>query len=269
MALAEPSVKSLRVTTRANGMDLGPATGFLVLDQGEFWLITNWHVLSGRNADTDEIMSATGATPETILIRFHSPVLGEFTEVEVALRDEDGSPLWLEHPSVGRRIDVAALRLPSDVGQVVTVADGVTTCSTPISFYHYDLGATNPSGIYISISERLSVIGFPVGEEVQGFPVWTQGFVASEPDLQFRSLPCFLIDSRTREGQSGSPVVFYSATGQFPSEVGVTTLGTSRVNTRFMGVYSGRINKESDIGRVWTPVAVSQVMSGGKRSTSL
>ena len=268
MALAEPSVKSLRITTRANSADLGPATGFLILEQGVVWLLTNWHVLSGRNADSEQILSTTGATPESIRIRFHGLVLGQFVEVDVPLRDDDGLPLWLEHPTHGHTIDVAALRLPDDVGQVVTVTDTSTMFSTPINFYNYDLAAADPAGIFISVGERLSVVGFPVGEEVQGFPIWTQAFVASELDLRFRNLPCFLIDSRTRMGQSGSPVVFYSASGQYPSAVGVTTLGAA-VNSRFMGVYSGRINDESDIGRVWTPEAILEVMRGGQRASCL
>lgn len=213
-------------------------------------------------------MSATGATPDSIRIRCHGLVLGEFVEVDVPLRDDGGLPLWLEHPGQSHLIDVAALKLPSDVGQVVTVTDSATTYSTPINFYNYDFGATDPSGVFISVGERLSVIGFPVGEEVQGFPIWTQGFVASEPDLHFRDLPCFLIASRTRMGQSGSPVVFYSASGQYPSAVGATTLGAA-VNTRFMGIYSGRINHESDIGRVWMPEAILEVMHGGQRATCL
>lgn len=268
MAIAEPSVKSLRVTTRANGSDLGSSTGFLVSENGFLWLVTNWHVLSGRNAETAKIMSWTGATPDSIKIRFHGVTLGQFNEIEVPLRDEDAMPVWFEHPLHGRTVDVAALRLPSDVGQVVTKTETGEMYSTPISFYKYDLNATDTSGIFISVGERLSVIGFPVGEEVQGFPIWMQGFVASEPDLKFRSLPCFLIDSRTREGQSGSPVVFYSASGLYPSAVGGITLGAVG-NTRFMGVYSGRINNESDIGRVWTPNAITEVMRGGKRASCL
>lgn len=267
MALAEPSAKSLRVVTRANGADLGPATGFLVSEQGTSWLVTNWHVLSGRNAETKTIMPKTGATPDSINIRFHGIALGTFNEVEVPLRDYDGVPVWHEHPVHGHAVDVAALNL-TGVGQVVTETATSVTYSTPISFYSYDLNATDPSRIFISVTERLSIIGFLTGEGVAGFPIWTQGFVASEPDLKYRDLPCFLIDSRTREGQSGSPTVFYSTTGQYPSGVGVTTLGAA-INTRFMGVYSGRINAKSDIGRVWTPDAIAEVVRGSKRASCL
>ena len=34
---------------------------------------------------------------------------------------------------------------------------------------------------------------------------------------------------------------------------------------RFVGVYSGRLNEESDIGRVWKRRALVEVINGGKR----
>lgn len=273
MPIAEPSVQALQLRlVSPGGSTLGPATAFLARKNDDFWLITNWHVLSGRNAETEEVMSATGATPVKVSVRFHSPAgLGAFAEVEIPLVDNDERPLWLEHPKFGRRVDVAALKVPQGTDGIsqITTTDGSTTTTRPlISFYAADLASPDPAGIFVSIGERLSVVGFPIGEDVQGFPIWTQGFVASEPDLQYRDLPCFLIDSRTRQGQSGSPVFFYSASGQYPSAVGVTTLGLSQINSRLMGVYSGRINAESDIGRVWTTQAVIEVIDELTRATS-
>jgi hypothetical protein len=272
MPIAEPSVQALQLRLISpGGSTLGPATAFLARSGNEYWLITNWHVLSGRNAETGDVMSATGATPVKTLVRFHSPAgLGSFTEVELPLVDDDERPLWLEHPQFGRQVDVAALRVPQGTDGIsqITSSDGFASTVRPlINFYAADLANPDPAGIFVSIGERLSVVGFPIGEDVQGFPIWTQGFVASEPDLRYRSLPCFLIDSRTRQGQSGSPVFFYSASGQYPSAVGVTTLGLSQINSRLMGVYSGRINAESDIGRVWTTQAVIEVVDGMTRAT--
>lgn len=274
MPIAEPSVQSLQLTMISpGGSSLGPATGFLARWDNEFWLVTNWHVLSGRNAETQAIMSSTDATPESVVVRFHSPAgLGTFTDVRLPLQDSEGQPLWLEHPQLGHRVDVAALKIPQGAEGIsqITITDGATITTRPtISFHAIDLANPDPAGIYVSIGERLSVVGFPVGEDVQGFPIWTQGFVASELDLQYRGLPSFLIDSRTRQGQSGSPVIFYSASGQYQSAVGATTLGRSEINSRFMGVYSGRINAESDIGRVWTVQAIVEVVAGGSRATCL
>ncbi len=62
-------------------------------------------------------------------------------------------------------------------------------------------------------ASTVTIIGFPFALTVEGFPVWTRGAVASEPALNYDGLPCFLIDSRTRSGQSGSPVLIYHRGG--------------------------------------------------------
>jgi hypothetical protein len=76
-------------------------------------------------------------------------------------------------------------------------------------------------------------------------------------------LPLFLIDSRTRPGQSGSPVIAYSGGGAHVLEKVVSVGGGPR--ERFVGVYSGRINDQSDIGRVWKRKALVEVIDGAQR----
>jgi len=65
------------------------------------------------------------------------------------------------------------------------------------------------------VSDRVSIVGFPLGLTVsenethwhkEYFPIWKTGYIASEPSINFESKPIFLIDSRTKEGNSGSPV---------------------------------------------------------------
>lgn len=252
--IAEWSVRSLHLTTMVNGIDLATATGFLVVKDDRLHLVTNWHVLSGRNPDTMEPMSRTAATPDAVRIRHHAGELGQWVEKTEPLLDADGQPRWFVHPDFTHQVDIGVLPC-LDV-------DGV-------AWYTYDPRNINEA-VFISVAERVSVIGFPFGTTVAGgFPVWTQGFVASEPGLDFGELPCLLVDSRTRGGQSGSPVIFYSASGMYPSGLGVTTLGNSQTAARFIGVYSGRINQESDIGRVWKPEALQQILDLGVRATAI
>jgi len=253
--IAAPNTQSLQITLLANDKELSSATGFLVSHEGELYLVTNWHVLSGRHAETQAILSATGATPDAVRIRHTTDDLSVRVDRVEPLRDSDGNALWLELPLIQeRRTDVAALRL--------TQFDGVRP-------YLYDVENVNKS-IHVPIAERLSVIGFPFGITAgQGLPIWTQAFVATEPELAFDSAACFLVDSRTRTGQSGSPVIYYSESGMFSSSAGGLVIGGSGINIRFMGIYSGRINPESDLGRVWFPWAIAAVLKGGQPSQSL
>lgn len=96
-------------------------------------------------------------------------------------------------------------------------------------------------------TEVVHVIGYPFS--AKGFtvtmPIWTSGSVANEvnsgPDDRF------LVDARTRPGQSGSPVVLYrsATTAGSPLPVQIPEKGL------LLGVYSGRTDKVDDLGFVW------------------
>lgn len=69
----------------------------------------------------------------------------------------------------------------------------------------------------------------------------------------------FLIDCRTREGQSGSAVIAYRSAGVVSEKIGTLTVHEEPV-TRFLGIYSGRINRDSDIGIVWKAKAIRELI---------
>src|SRR4051812_7501865 len=66
------SVTSLYLKLYANGQQLSTATGFVVEHGGRRFLISNWHVFSGRNADTGEPLdSKTAALPDQVRVALH------------------------------------------------------------------------------------------------------------------------------------------------------------------------------------------------------
>jgi hypothetical protein len=89
--------------------------------------------------------------------------------------------------------------------------------------------------------------------------VWATGFVASEPAVNYNDLPVFLIDCRSRPGQSGSAVIAYRSGGMVALEDGSSAVYNGPV-TRFLGVYSGRVNEQSDLGFVWKAQALSELV---------
>ena len=89
--------------------------------------------------------------------------------------------------------------------------------------------------------------------------MWATGFMASEPDVDFQELPLMLIDCRTRQGQSGSAVVAYRSGGTCAMEDGTTAIFGEPVQ-RLLGCYSGRVNRESDLGLVWKASAVQEII---------
>jgi hypothetical protein len=152
-------------------------------------------------------------------------------------------PRWLEHPKLGDRADFVALPLAD-------LAD--------VELYPYDL--LGGPAVAMNPAEPISVVGFPFGLQAGGsLAVWATGFVASEPLIDFRGLPIFLVDCRTRPGQSGSAVILHRNGGSVAMQDGSTAMFTGPV-TKFQGIYSGRINEESDLGLVWKAAAVAELI---------
>lgn len=117
-------------------------------------------------------------------------------------------------------------------------------------------------------AEAISVIGFPFGKSSTGrFPIWATGFMAQEFGIVPRDNQMFPIDCRTRRGQSGSPVIAYrpDTFTYFNEKGGIsTTTSAGTAKWEFLGIYSGRINSESDLGRVWHVSAIEEVLAAAE-----
>lgn len=254
--VARPSLASLLLQPSFGGNPISSATGFVAPQpNGGYFLVTNWHVVTGRNPITGQPLNPqTGAVPDQIVIAHHvEDALGTWHPVVEPLYSPAGAPRWLEHPTLGRRVDVVALPLTETTGS---------------AFIGYD---PRQEGVPIKygVSRPLSIIGFPYGRTGGGLlGIWTQGYVATEPELDFDDLPLFLIDARTRGGQSGSPVIAYADGGMVTSDNGDSGVYSGPVE-RFIGVYSGRIidpadpQPSTDLGFVWKRRAVEEITEGG------
>lgn len=235
------------------GLDLSVGTGFVVVRGDSSYLVTNRHNLSGRRSDTNELLSKTGAVPDNVCIWHNADdKLGAWVAQNEPLYDSDGRPLWFEHPRHGRAVDVVALPLTQLYG-VKLYPHVLEPSATPVA---------------VHVTTELSVVGFPFGRSGAGLTaIWTRGTVATEFDFDVDDLPCFLIDARTRPGQSGSAVVFYRIGGLVPYVDGNASMSAGDVVQQFLGIYSGRINSDSDLGFVWRPSAIAQVIDGQQRPT--
>lgn len=237
------SVRSLYVIQAKGDQNLGMATGFVVQKGDKYYLITNWHVVSGRNPKTNQVMDPTGLTPDALLIWHNGKQLGSWSRKKEALYDEKGTRRWLEHKEKGRDVDVVALPL-QNTGDDITL-------------YQFDLSLANVNMVP-EVAMPVSIIGFPLGFTSAGFfPIWKTGHIASEPTLDYQGEPLFLIDATTRGGMSGSPVVLRS-TGPYKTKDGNMAISSNM--TLFLGVYSGRLSENSEIGRVWRPHLIDEIL---------
>lgn len=71
-------------------------------------------------------------------------------------------------------------------------------------------------------------------------------------------IPLFYVNASGRSGLSGAPVVLRLSGGYGTSD-GKFILGGG-YQTKFMGIYSGRICEDSDVGRVWKPIVLNQII---------
>lgn len=233
-------------------------TGFVVDHGGKMYLVTNGHIVTGRHRITDNYLGLP-ALPHYLKATF--PIAGVPLDEEelapigtrtsnLALYDADGRSLWLVHPQFGRKFDVIALPLE----------ELVEGASTPprITLSPYSI-ANSLSVSDFEPTQDVSVVGFPFGLSAGArSAIWVRGTVASEPWAGFEGDPCFLIDARTREGQSGSPCIVPAPSDQSGAD-------PDAFPWRLVGVYSGRTDSASDLGRVWPVSVVSTIIDARRR----
>lgn len=241
ISIDEFSVKPLFLETYYQQRQLSVATGFIVKRGENFYLITNWHVVTCRNPYNNQPISNTALEPNKLSVWFHGLTLGQWVLKEIAIRNQAGNRLWLEHER-GREVDVIAIPLQT--------MNDVTLYPIDLTLADFDLN--------VYPSQDVSIIGFPQGLTSGGkFPIWKTGHVASDIDLDWDNKPAFLIDATTKSGMSGSPVIAKR----------VSIYQTSNGNTignavKFLGVYSGREISDQgiEVGFVWKPRTITEIL---------
>jgi hypothetical protein len=223
---------------------LGTATGFVVAHGKENYLITNWHVVSGKYPTEEKILNEEGKIPESLLIVHHGKQIGSWVVKSEPLYDDMGKKRWLEH-SRGRYVNIVALPLEA-------VTDDV-------QLYPFDVSLAD-TDMMPEVAMRVSIIGFPGDLTSPGsFPIWKTAHIASEPYLDFLGKPFFLIDGAAGGGMSGAPVIL-RLSGGYKTKDGSRITGSVEYRTLFLGVYSGLGVPESEIGRVWRPGLIREIL---------
>lgn len=246
--IQKESIQSLYIELRFNETVLSTGTAFIAMAKsGTPVLITNRHNFTGRHQFTGRPLSPNAGIPDRVRIHHHARGVQGQTGVWKACDQQllkDDAPLWIEHPTLREKADFVALPL-SHLDE--------------ISLYPYDMQPPE-NEIWIGPAQVVSVIGFPYGETAGQFlGIWVTGTIASEPTQSYEGLPVMLLDCRTRQGQSGSPVIAYRAGGAIQLANGSTVMGVGVVSN-FLGIYSGRLSEDSDIGMVWKATAIRELL---------
>ncbi|MGV1014489.1 MAG: S1 family peptidase [Methyloceanibacter sp.] len=233
---------------------LGHATGFVWYLDGIFYLVTNWHVVTCRNFQTGDNLTNHGGRPDKLRVMFNirTPTFGK-QRYDLIIRDENGEPLWLVYP--GRRLDVVAIPLPFTGTEPTFILNPINTLAS--------------ADLAVGVGMDVFILGYPFGAEPPGLPVWKQGSIASEPELARLTTDYFLVDTASRPGMSGAPVIRRSW-GYHLFRGDTVSMGPG-AETTFIGVYSGRIHtadtSDAQLGLVWPASYINEIIVGNTRDT--
>jgi S1-C subfamily serine protease len=230
---------------------LSTATGFFWSHPSGPFLVTNWHVVTGKHPETGKHLSSHAGEPNRLRAYVTpSDNLGAKRACDVKLHGADGRPLWLVHPDQKEGVDIAIIpvRLPADA-------------------HMQALNQMTAAPAKLFVGDDVFVLGFPLGPR-DGMPIWKRASVATEPDGGGPSDP-MLIDTATRPGMSGSPVIWRGA--QYFAEANNTWVHTTGNVSRFLGIYSGRVAAkdtiEAQLGLVWRASLIEEIIAANRRDT--
>ena len=222
---------------------LASGTCFFVMSTDGPVLVTNRHNFTGRNNITGEPLHKQGGIPDHAVVTLHDPAEAHY-HIDLVDHANPEVPAWTEHPTLGSKADIVAL----PVKEMTKFIGETNSVSLKNDWHRWNVGS------------ELHVIGYPYGQIGGPFPIWSKGFIASEPDVDIADLPIFLIDCRSRPGQSGSPVYARFRTGEVVKYKG-KDYQAKQPESYFVGAYSGRLRPDSDLGLVWKRRCIEELVN--------
>lgn len=236
------STSSVKIKMLFNETPLSSGTAFFWKKDDDVFLVTNWHNISGRNSITGECLSPSLAIPNRISSDIYTiedeKIFLKKLQIDWPL---DKPTNWLQHPS-GSAVDVVMMPINSISARVMPV----------------NLDANNM--LRMSVGDDVIILGYPRAVDVQNFPIWKKGIIASEPNIDFENQPKILIDTASISGMSGSPVISIKSTGVTHDGAQILAGGP---DLTLVGVYSGRLMidgaTDTQLGIVWKEKVLHEI----------
>ena len=250
------------------------ATAFLLRRNNDYFLVTALHVLTGRHWQTKRL-SDSGLIPEQFTAkvpyykftppRQHDLIWAryELKLIEPTAGEYDTAAPWLVHPKFREDVDVGVIPLtdfPKEVFAKLQSKEMAEKSSSPFAF-DWDV----ETKLATEVGDDVFVVGFPENIKVTAeLPIWKRGSVATEPDISINGLPYVLVDTGTRGGMSGAPVLRRMPVGVAPFGGPDRILALNRPYAELFGVYSGRYGADeltSQLGIVWKREVISDILN--------
>ncbi len=258
----------LRMIPYGSDNEMSTGTGFFYEYDNEIFLITNGHNVTRMNPEQINRIISSAAFPVIIKTRARiipkdkPNFMGMSDLFSIFLYKDDTyeNPLWYVHPDKGYLIDVVAI--PLEKKEIIPEHIKIF----PINNYNFDCD-------YDPIpADDVYILGYPfnITGDIE-LPIWKRGTIASEPGIDIDNLPKIYVDTATRSGMSGSPVIM-QRTGIHGYD-GVKMKGQEIIGTirNFIGIYSGRIGAENEfkaqLGIIWNKKVIEEILQAKQKGS--
>lgn len=216
------------------------ATGFFYVFEDHLFLITNKHVFEHE----------LGVSPNKIEITFRKKTdETRIKRVSPPAKGGDGKPNWYEHPD-HPDADITAFPLTQlDTSEIGNEA-----------FTNIDLVPAGDDTVHVGTDAMVagypSTGKYPIRDRETSSAVAVNALVSSSFGEYFDDEPFFLVDAKTYDGMSGSPVLL--PPGEIVDTSGLPSTSKalfheSRQGFGILGVHSGpyELDQNLSLNRVW------------------
>ena len=283
MAEISKSIVHLTMCFGSNVLAIG--TGSIYKKEDKFYIITAWHNVTGRHPETFKPLNKDCAVPDKIVVNFCLLMGGGWTRmaISLSLHDDERSCFYI-HPKNWPRVDVVAIPFDPYAAHPIagTLSDGSDIkISVPLFMNSGEGMHTSISPIQdhilkrdrmvddwfegVDVTEELFIPGFPQNvHDMHMQPVWKRGTIASSVQMGWNREKKFLIDSASKSGMSGAPVLYYNPRGRISMHGTTVQLG-GEVSI-LAGIYVGRVGvteeQDPQVGIVWHSDVIDEIIDG-------
>ena len=242
------SFSSFYVETYFNEHILSKATAFCYKKQNQYYLVSNWHVMSGRYpiADKNGIYAPQSkelSIPNKIKVFIYGWENNETEEISIGseviceckLLGDNETPLFKSKKYINNEyVDIAVLPI-----NITYNSNGRILKPVCINSAYYEKFKSKD---IIHPSDDVFILGYPLGKkDDSGSSIWKRGSIATT--LFNRNK--FYVDTSTRSGMSGSPVFYINRDANSYLKYRNNDIVDDKIYyIEFLGVYCGRIINE-------------------------
>lgn len=275
----------LHLTMRFQKIELSIGSGVLYRHGSEYFIVTAWHNLSGLHSETLKPLSDKLAIPDNVVVNLAVSMPGFSIDVRYSITIplvDDEKSLFYIHSRNWPRIDVAVI--PFDpraafpleghlsngespnmlISPIMNEGEAHYTEVCPIQNYFVPDDEVIDSWFKtVDVTEELFIPGYPLNiRDAYSQPVWKRATIASSVQRGWNKEAKFLIDSASKSGMSGAPVLYYSPRGQVSIHGKIHQF--DKKVAILVGIYVGRVGIKGEldpqIGTVWHRSVIDEII---------